>query len=112
MRRRHFLTFLSALPLVPSLIPSGALGGSHVPPQEVAIKGFKFDPETIEVTMGHDVIWSNQDGARHSATADAGSFDTGIMKRRKSGQIKFAERGTYPYHCKVHPRMKGTVVVN
>ena len=61
--------------------------------------------------MGHDVIWTNQGGARHSATADAGGFDTDILKRGESGQIKFTERGTFGYHCKVHPNMKGTVVV-
>ena len=45
----------------------------------------------------------------HSATANDGSFDTGILSKGGSGSHTFTQAGTFSYICTPHPFMKGTV---
>ena len=77
----------------------------------VQIKGFAFAPRTITVKVGDTVTWTNEDSARHTATADDGSFDTGLLAKGQSGSVTFDTPGTYMYFCTPHPNMKGTIVV-
>jgi LPXTG-motif cell wall-anchored protein len=77
----------------------------------VTIQDFAFSPATITVDAGDTVSWSNRDGVQHSATADDGSFDTGLLRRGQSGSHTFTEAGTFAYHCTPHPNMTATVVV-
>lgn len=77
----------------------------------VIIQNFSFSPATITVKSGDTVTWTNKDSMGHSATADDGSFDTGIISQGQSKSITFKKPGTYTYHCSVHPYMKGTVIV-
>ena len=77
----------------------------------VTIKGFAFNPETITVKKGTTVTWTNEDAAGHTATADDGTFDTGLIAKGESGSVTFDTVGTFSYHCTPHPNMKGTVVV-
>jgi plastocyanin len=75
------------------------------------IANFAFKPKTITITAGETVTWSNRDSVGHSATADDGSFDTGVIAGGSSGQRSFDTAGTYTFHCTPHPFMKGTVRV-
>ncbi len=84
---------------------------SGVAKNAVTIKNFAYARASITVHVGDSVTWTNQDSAGHSATADDGSFDTGVLSTGKSNTVSFAKAGTFAYHCSVHPNMKGTVVV-
>jgi LPXTG-motif cell wall-anchored protein len=75
------------------------------------ISDYKYTPSTITVTAGESVTWSNSGPTGHSATANDGSFDTGILSKGSSGSHTFTKAGTYAFHCTPHPFMKGTVVV-
>jgi LPXTG-motif cell wall-anchored protein len=75
------------------------------------ISDFKFTPSTITVTAGDSVTWTNNGPAGHSATADDGSFDTGVLRKGTSGSHTFTQAGTYTFHCTPHPFMTGKVVV-
>jgi LPXTG-motif cell wall-anchored protein len=75
------------------------------------ISDYKYTPSTITVTAGESVTWNNSGPTGHSATADDGSFDTGILSKGASGSHTFSKAGTYSFHCTPHPFMKGTVVV-
>ena len=44
-------------------------------------------------------------------TPSAVSWDSGVKMAGASFSQTFNTAGTYPYHCSVHPFMKGTVVV-
>ena len=77
----------------------------------VTIQNFAFSPTALTVKVGDKVTWTNQDSAGHSATADDGSFDTGVLAQGRSGSVTFSKPGTYTYHCSVHPTMKGTIIV-
>jgi plastocyanin len=83
-------------------------GGSNA----VKISNFKFAPASLTVQHGAGVTVTNEDSAAHTATADDGtSFDTGDLAQGASQKINVSKPGTYPYHCTVHPFMKGTLVV-
>lgn len=77
----------------------------------VEISNFKFSPPTLTVKVGDKVTWTNRDSVGHTATADDGSFDTGILDQGKSGTVTFDKAGTFGYYCVPHPKMRGTIIV-
>jgi plastocyanin len=78
--------------------------------KSVDIVSFAFHPPTLRVKKGARVSFTNSSGTAHTATR-AGSFDTGRIKPGKSVVIQFTQKGTFAYHCKIHPFMKGKIVV-
>jgi plastocyanin len=80
-------------------------------PGPVTIKGVAFNPKEVHVKVGEPLIWNWDDGGlEHTVTADDKSFDSG-RKASGSFQHSFATAGTVAYHCEVHSKMHGTVVV-
>jgi plastocyanin len=77
---------------------------------EVSISNFKFHPPTLTVAKGTRVVFSNASGVAHTATR-GGAFDTRRIKPGGSAAVRFTQKGTFTYHCKIHPFMHGTVVV-
>ena len=47
----------------------------------------------------------------HTAT-DKGAFDTGRIKPGHSVSVRFGHKGTFSYHCSIHPFMHGKIVVD
>lgn len=77
----------------------------------VAISDFKFVADTITVSAGTEITFTNADAANHTATADDGTFDTGTLAKDGQGTVTITEPGMYTYHCEFHAFMKGTVEV-
>jgi hypothetical protein len=46
----------------------------------------------------------------HTVTADGGTFDH-PMPPNATFSFTFPKAGSFAYHCRIHPSMKGTVVV-
>ena len=79
--------------------------------RETTISGFAFEG-TITVTAGTEVVWTNLDGAGHTASAREGAFDSGgTLERGQSFSFTFHQPGDYQFYCEIHPSMTGTVVV-
>lgn len=78
---------------------------------KVAIQGMAFSPAELTVAVGDTVVFTNQDGAPHSGTANDTSFDTGILSKGESGTTTLTKAGTLDYFCVVHPMMKGKIIV-
>ena len=89
----------------------GGSDGGAAGTADVGIHGNTFDPATLTIQAGQTVRFSNHDGFAHTATSDTGAFDTGNIAGGASGEERFDDAGTFPYHCKIHPSMKGTIVV-
>ncbi len=73
-----------------------------------------YNPNPASVSGGSTITWNNVDNSPHTATADDGSFDTGIINGGSSGSALIsASTGTrtIPYHCNVHPEMRGSLQV-
>ena len=78
--------------------------------KSVDISGFAFHPPTLTVGAGTRVAFVNSDSTAHTATR-AGSFDTGRIKPGSAAVVRFGHRGTFAYHCTIHPSMHGKIVV-
>jgi len=78
---------------------------------EVKISGFTFVPATVTVSAESTVTWANQDSAPHTVTSETGLFDSGKLSINDSSSYAFTDRGTFSYYCKIHPYMKGEVIV-
>ncbi len=76
----------------------------------VDIDHFKFHPHTLEVTKGTRVVFSNSADVAHTAT-DPGAFNSGRIAPGESFAVRFEHKGTFSYHCEIHPFMHGKIIV-
>jgi len=89
--------------------PAAALaaGKTHT----VRIEGLKFDPERLEVAAGDTVVWTNKDVVPHTVTSSQAKVESGEIAPGKSWRFVAKRKGEMPYICRIHPTMKGVVVV-
>src|SRR5689334_8942128 len=75
-----------------------------------------FSPQTVNISVGDTVRWTNSSGAQHSVTSD----DNGATFNHDPASSfvfthTFDTAGTFGYHCVIHGSpgggMYGTVVV-
>jgi 3',5'-cyclic-AMP phosphodiesterase len=78
---------------------------------EVKIDNFSFAPKSLTVRAGTVVTWTNHDDIPHTATSTEKKFTSPVLDTDQAYSFKFQEPGSYPYFCKIHPTMTGTVVV-
>ncbi len=77
----------------------------------VDISNHAFNPAQLNVAPGTTVTFVNNDPEPHTATADNGLFDTGVLQPGSSFDVFFDGSGTVTYHCELHPDMQGSIVV-
>ena len=77
----------------------------------VAIKDYAFSPSTLTIQKGANVTWRNDDSVQHQITSDSQAFSSPLFGTGGTYTYQFNTTGTFPYHCSIHPSMKGTVVV-
>ncbi|MEA3190630.1 MAG: hypothetical protein QOD77_1212 [Thermoplasmata archaeon] len=91
---------------------------------DVSLEGNAFVNQTTMIHVGDKVRWTHNDGTTgHTVTYDDGSYDSHPNCAAPVGvapvcmadgdviEQGFAKEGTVAYHCKVHPSMTGTIVV-
>ncbi len=77
----------------------------------IVIKKFKFLPKTLTVAPGDTVKWENQDIVPHQIAE-------GSLQQWKSQELKAKDiftrqiEGEVSYICKLHPTMKGKIVLH
>jgi len=76
-----------------------------------SIKDFAFEPSAISAKVGDTVTFSNTGAAMHNVTLDAGGCATPNIQPGKADGLQFTVAGSYPFHCTIHPDMKGTITV-
>ena len=70
-----------------------------------------FSPGSATIAHGQSVCWQNSSSVAHTVTSDNAVFDSDLPV----GQIfvrSFTTAGSFPYHCKIHAGMTGTITVN
>jgi plastocyanin len=77
----------------------------------VIIRNSTFTPSQLKVKPGKRVVWRNLDGMDHTVTSNNGLFDSGNLRDQASFSYVFTDAGIYQYHCRIHPQMTGSVVV-
>jgi plastocyanin len=71
-----------------------------------------FAPSPTTVAIGQRVIWKNIDTRTHDIIQDANSFTTPLITAGAAADpVTMSTRGTFAYHCGLHPSMVGTITV-
>jgi plastocyanin len=69
----------------------------------VPMANFVFNPTEVVIPVGTTVIWVNQDGAPHTATADDGTlFKSDLLSKGQSFKHSFDQVGEFAYYCELH----------
>jgi plastocyanin len=76
----------------------------------VVIEAMKFVPGRLEVAAGERITWVNRDFVPHSVTAKQAGVESGDLAE-KARWTWTAEEGELSYICRLHPMMRGIVVV-
>jgi amicyanin len=111
--------FLAAAVLAVMLVSGCTQSSGNNPPPSgnaVNIQNFAFNPQTLTVSTGSTVTWTNMDSVQHQIAADSGQaaiadFSSPNMAQGSTYSYTFQTAGTWTYHCSIHPTMKGTVIV-
>lgn len=82
---------------------------AQAPTGDVVIAAFRYAPQDVAKPVGATVRWANQDDVAHTVTADDGAFDSGVIPAGGTFDLALSAAGTVPYHCKLHPSMRGNV---
>jgi plastocyanin len=83
-----------------------------VPKNQIVIKDFHFNPETLTVKSGEKVTWINRDEEPHTVVSVEKQFKkSSALDTDQEFTITAGAPGTYTYYCSVHPKMTGTIVV-
>jgi plastocyanin len=82
----------------------------------VSIADFAYHPPRVVIGRGESVIWTNSGTHAHTATQDGplALWDTGRIAPGSFGEVDqgvVLAAGSYPYHCTIHPSMRGVVKV-
>lgn len=85
---------------------------------EVSIRDFAFQPMEVRIKVGQTVRWVNNGEFTHTSTSgnpgdvDAGSvWDSLDIPPGESFPHTFNEIGEFPFFCRNHNTMRGTVIV-
>jgi plastocyanin len=75
------------------------------------INSWSFDPLQVTIQAGQTITWTNNGMQAHTATANNGAFDTGLIEPGESKTVALAAPGGYEYICTPHPWMTGNIIV-
>ncbi len=93
---------------------SGTMGQAQLPPpapNNVNIGDNFFDPNSLTVTSGTTVTWTNRGSVSHTVTSDQGTFDSGNLGQGGTFSFTFKDKGTFGYHCNFHSGMTAKIIV-
>ena len=100
-------TLAGAVPAQAAQCPPDAVD----PAGALVVQNFLYCPISVTVPAGSELRWSNRDTVPHTVSADGDEFDTGNFGRGEVRAVRFERPGTFHYFCRLHPFMRGTVVV-
>src|SRR4051812_46082356 len=93
----------TATTTAPAAAPAGG--------SSITIQNFAFAPANLTVAAGTTVTVKNMDATGHTWTADNSAFNSPVAPGG-TATFTFSTKGTFTYHCNIHPSMTGTVTVN
>jgi plastocyanin len=117
---KKLIMFGIALMLLSTLILTGCGGETTSPTPtttpasgqaSVNMSGLAFIPQTLRVTVGTTVTWTNNESSDHTVTSNSGLFESNNMAKGATFSYTFNQAGTFDYYCKIHPSMTGKIIV-
>jgi len=81
--------------------------------QTIEIKEYKYVPEKVTIAAGTKITWINRDEVPHTVDMDDGKkgIKSSALDTDETFSYTFTTPGTYPYTCRLHSKMMGTIVV-
>ncbi len=77
----------------------------------VEISNFAFVPQTLTVSVGTTVTWTNNDSSSHTIASNDNLFQSGTLAKGATFSHTFGQKGTFNYRCSIHPSMTGKIIV-
>ena len=80
-------------------------------------EGKCYDPSTLIIFKGGEIIWKNDDSSAHTVTSGNiidgpdKKFDSGLILPGKTFSYKFEKVDKYDYFCMIHPWAKASITV-
>ena len=106
----RFVAF-SAVAVCVLLTGAGAGAAAKPSTHKVLIDGTRFQPDVLTVKAGDSIVWINNDPFPHTATSEAGGFDSKRLDTGESWKDLAAKKGEFEYTCTFHPSMKASLRV-
>ncbi len=80
---------------------------------EVAQKNKAFTVKSLQIKVGDEVSFPNQDPFFHNvfSLSPEKTFDLGSYKKGETKKIVFDKAGTIQVECAIHPKMQMTIEV-
>lgn len=97
------ITALAILGLL-AVAPIAALAAGS---RTITLAAASYSPTLLVVEAGMTIIFDNTSAFPHTATAESGAFDTGMIAAGTSRSITISTPGTYPYYCQFHGAVGG-----
>ncbi len=67
----------------------------------------------VSAKVGDVITWTNSDAIPHKVALDDGSCTmTDNITGDAPQSLSFTQAGSFPFHCTVHPSMKGTITIS
>jgi plastocyanin len=82
------------------------------PGADVSILYGADSPAKLDVVAGETVNWTNASVRNHTVSADDGAYDSGTLAPNGHFSRMFDATGTYTYHCRLHPYIRGEIDVH
>jgi plastocyanin len=117
MKNRCLNTALAALTLAALALFAAGKGMPATAPEsqpagkQVNIDNFSFTPETLTVPVGTPVTGVNHDDIPHTVVSTEKGFKSPVLDTDERFSYTFTAPGTYNFHCSIHPKMVGKIVV-
>jgi plastocyanin len=78
---------------------------------EATVSGNTWGP--VSAGVGDVITWTNGDSVPHAVALDDGSCAmSGNIPGGGARSLVFSTAGSFPFHCSVHPSMKGTITIS
>ncbi len=75
----------------------------------VRIENSQFYPNSITISSGDTVRWTNLDPTNYTVVGTG--FSSGNITSQDSYDHTFTKAGIYNYYCSIEPSMKGVIIV-
>ena len=85
----------------------------------IAITDSLYRADSVVIRTGDQVVWTNEGTTNHNVTSNDDLFQSATLAPPSPSAglsggffaVTFTRAGTYPYHCALHPSMKGVITV-
>lgn len=70
-----------------------------------------FDVDTVTIALGTTIDFVNDDYYGHNVYSNEADFDIGLQEPGEQRSVTFEKRGTFEVRCRIHPKMRMSVIV-